>query len=330
MINKAELARLIEQSEREHQFSGAVLVVQDGEVLFERAYGFASNQLGVANSLDTKFHIASLSKMFIAMAAMILTERGQLKLDQKPSAYLSELSTLDDGITLHHLLSHTSGIHDVYEVPDLRFEMQRLKHEQGSLLTYLAKLPQDFAPGEKWSYSSSGYLLVGYIMERVTGLAYRDLMRRYVLDPLGMADTGLDNPHIVNPGRAYGHEVKDGKLFNAENDRLSDFEGPGELYSTVRDLKKWCDALFTAPLVSPQTLALTLTPYIEAFPPYHYGYGWFVAPRFRMHGGGTEGFLSHLKQYPAQKVSVIQLFNSDHEGTQAIISAIETLILGQD
>jgi CubicO group peptidase (beta-lactamase class C family) len=268
--------------------------------------------------------------MFIAMAAMILTEREQLKLDQKPSAYLSELSALDDGITLHHLLSHTSGIHDVYEVPDLRFEMQRLKHEQGSLLTYLAKLPQDFAPGEKWSYSSSGYLLMGYIMERVTGLAYRDLMRRYVLDPLGMADTGLDNPHIVNPGRAYGHEVTDGKILNAENDRLSDFDGPGELYSTVRDLKKWCDAIFTAPLVSPQTLALTLTPYTEAFPPYHYGYGWFVAPRFRMHGGGTQGFLSHLKQYPAQKVSVIQLFNSDHEGAQTIISAIEPLILGQD
>lgn len=330
MINKAELARLIEQIESEHQFSGAVLVAQDGEVLFERAYGFASSQLGVANTLDTKFHIASLSKMFIAMAALILTERGQLKLDQKPAAYLSELSALDDGITLHHLLSHTSGIHDVYDVPDLRFEMRRLKHEQGSLLTYLAKLPQDFAPGAKWSYSSSGYLLMGYIMERLTGLAYRDVMRRYVLDPLGMADTGLDNPHVVNPGRAYGHAVKDGKIVNAENDELSDFDGPGELYSTVRDLKKWCDALFPGLLVSPQTLALAFTPYAEAFPPYHYGYGWFVAPRFRMHGGGTEGFRSHLKQYPAQKVSVIQLFNSDHEDTRAIISAIETLILGQD
>ena len=99
MINKAELARLVEQIESEHQFSGAVLIVQDGEVLFERAYGFASTQLGVANTLDTKFHIASLSKMFIAMAAMILTERGQLKLDQKPAAYLPELSTLDEGIT---------------------------------------------------------------------------------------------------------------------------------------------------------------------------------------------------------------------------------------
>src|SRR5690242_9394012 len=146
MINKAALGRLIEQIESAHQFSGAVLIVQDGEVLFERAYGFASTQLGVANTLDTKFHIASLSKMFIAMAALILTERGQLQLDQKPAAYLSELSILDDGITLHHLLSHTSGIHDVYDVPDLRFEMQRLKHEEGSLLTYLAQLPQDFAP----------------------------------------------------------------------------------------------------------------------------------------------------------------------------------------
>ena len=329
MMSKEELALVFEQLEKEHSFSGTILVSQDGEVLFEKAYGFASRQLNVPNVLETKFHIASVTKMFIAMVALRLSEQGLIELHEKPAVYVPELAALDKDITLHHLLSHTSGLQDIYDVPHLRFEMSKLKNEQGNLLSYLVKLPQVFRPGEGWGYSSTGYILMGYLMERVTGLSFAELMKRSVLTPLSMMNTGLDVPRRINAGRAYGHAVENGQLVNADNDKLSIFEeAPGELYSTVQDLKKWCDAMFDCPLVSPQTLQLMFTPYGQVAPSLHYGYGWFLAPRFRMHGGGTPGFLSRVRQYPEQKVSLILLFNSDHMNTETIFSAVEPLIVG--
>jgi len=328
MMSKKELEFVFEQLEKDHIFSGTILISQGGEVLFEKAYGFASRQLNVPNVLETKFHIASVTKMFIAMAALMLSEQGLIELHEKPAAYLPELAALDKDITLHHLLSHTSGLQDIYEVQNLRFEMNKLKIEQGDLLSYLVKQPQLFRPGEGWGYSSTGFILMGYLMEKVTGLSFAELMKRSVLTPLSMTNTGLDLPRRINAGRAYGHAVENGQLVNADNDELSEFEAPGELYSTVQDLKKWCDAMFDCPLVSPQTLTLMFTPYGQVAPSLHYGYGWFLAPRFRMHGGGTPGFLSQMRQYPEQKVSIILLFNSDQTSTETILSAVEPLIVG--
>lgn len=329
MVNKEALAQVFDQAEADQSFSGAVLIAQAGEVIFEKAYGFASRQLNVPNVIETKFHIASMTKMFIAMAALILFEQQRIDLHQKPAAYLPELAALDKDITIHHLLSHTSGIQDIYDVQNLKYEMSKLRNDQGSLLSYLVKLPQTFRPGEGWSYSSTNYILMGYLMEQVTGLSFSDLMNHYVLTPLSMANTGHDRPRLINPGRAYGHTVEHGQLVNAENDRLSDFsDAPGELYSTAPDLKKWCDAMFGCPLVAPQTLQLMLTPYGKVDESLSYGYGWFLAPRLRMHGGGTPGFLSRIRQYPEQQVSVILLSNSDNLRMEPIASAIDPLILG--
>src|SRR5215467_3429489 len=245
MRRNKELALLLEQLEHDYHCSGTLLVSQDEATLFEQAYGFASRQLNVPNRLETKFHIASVTKMFIAMAALILLEQGRISLHEKPCRYLPELAALDQDITIHHLLSHTSGLEDIYEVPNLVFEMYKLKNEGGDLLSYLVKLPQVFRPGEGWSYSSTGYILMGYLMEKVTGLSFEQLMKHYVLTALSMTNTGLDLPRRINSGRAYGHIVEHGQVLNADNDKLSMFEeAPGELYSTVGDLKKWCDAMF--------------------------------------------------------------------------------------
>jgi CubicO group peptidase (beta-lactamase class C family) len=326
-VDQAELALVFDQLDGEHGLSGAVLVSRGGEVLFEKAYGFASRQLHVPNTLDTRFHIASVSKMFIAMAALILYEQGRIDLQARPAAYMPELGALDEHITLHHLLSHTSGLRDIYDVPHLRFEMSKLKIEQGDFLTYLEQQPQLFAPGQGWSYSSTGYILLGFIMQRVTGLAFSDVMQRSVLAPLSLANMGLDLPRKINSGRAYGHTVEDGQVVNADNDELSEIDAPGELYATVGDLKRWCDAMFECPLVAPQTLARMFTPHAEVEAGMHYGYGWFLAPRFRMHGGGTPGFVSQIRQYLKQEVSVILLFNADHVGPKAIIDVVEPLIM---
>jgi CubicO group peptidase (beta-lactamase class C family) len=173
---------------------------------------------------------------------------------------------------------------------------------------------------------------MGYLMEKVTGLSFDALMKRHVLTPLGMTNTGLDLPRRINPGRAYGHTLANGEVVHAENDRLSIFEeAPGELYSTVQDLNKWCNAMFDCPLLSPQTLQLMFTPHGQGTAwgrSWQYGYGWFLASGFRMHGGGTPGFSSLIRQYPAQKVSIIVLLNSDHMEPYTIVKAVEPLIVG--
>jgi CubicO group peptidase (beta-lactamase class C family) len=251
MLSKTTLALALEQLAHEHPFSGAILVAQGGEVLFEQAYGFASQQLRVPNALDTRFHIASMTKMFTAMTALILSEQGRLDLHEKPAAYLPELAALDQNITLHHLLSHTSGVGDIYEVPNLPLEMLKLKAEHSDLLPYLLNLPPAFRPGEGWGYSSTNFILLGYLMQNVTGVAsFDELLRHHVLAPLSMNNTGHDRPRQITQGRAAGHAVEDGQLVNADNDDLSAFEQvPGECYSTVHDLKRWGDALFDCPLV---------------------------------------------------------------------------------
>jgi CubicO group peptidase (beta-lactamase class C family) len=328
-MNGHELASLFAQLDEAHRFSGTVLVAQDGDVVFARAYGLASRQLGIANTLDTKFAIASLTKMFTAMAALVLAEQGRIELRERPAAYVPELAGLDGGITLHHLLSHTAGLRDVYDVPHLEFEVSKLRHEGGNLLAYLAAQPQVFRPGEGWGYSSTGYLLLSYVLERVMGTTFADLLTRHVLAPLSLTSTGLDRPRRINPGRASGHAVEDGQVVNADNDELSPFaEAPGELYSTARDLKRWCDAMFDCPLVAPRTLALMFTPHGLVAPSLHYGYGWFLAPRFRTHGGGTPGFVSRIRQYPEQKVSIVLLFNATHVDPDAVLGAIDPLVVG--
>lgn len=328
MISSTELERAIDGIDQDQNINGALLVAQEGAVVFEKAYGFASKQLNVANTLDTKFHIASLTKMFVAMAALILFEQGRIDLQAQPATYVPEMKALDKRITLHHLLSHTSGLQEIYDVPNLRFEMAKLKHEHGDFLAFLLNLPQLFDPGERWSYSTTGFILMGYLMERVTELPYAELLQQYLFSPLSIEHTGVDRPRRINAGRASGHTEENGHMVNADNDRLSEIDAPGELYSTVHDLKRWCDAIFDCTLVSPETQQRMFTPYAQVEPSLHYGYGWFLSPQCHWHGGATEGFISRIRLYPEQKASVIILLNSDHVSPETLSGAIEPLILG--
>jgi CubicO group peptidase (beta-lactamase class C family) len=256
-----------------------------------------------------------------------VVEDGRIALEDRPATHVPALSSLDERITLHHLLSHTSGLGDVYEVPNKHFEARKAKNDGMDLLGYLATQPQTFGPGERWAYSSTGYLMIAYVLEQVTGTTFETLLRDLVLTPLAMIDTGVDRPRRVNPGRAYGHTIIDGQFANAGNDALSPFdEGPGELYSTVGDLKLWCDAMFACPLVSADTLALMFTPHAGIDAERSYGYGWFLAPPMRFHGGGTPGFLSRITQYPEQELSLVLLVNANHIDPDPILEQMASLL----
>lgn len=325
---EARLGRMFEELERDRAFSGAVLVSQAGETVFEGAFGFASRQLNVRNTIETRFHIASLTKMFVAMAALTLVEDGRIRLDQRPATYLPALGSLNESITLHHLLSHTSGIADVYDdVPNAPFEALKARNEGKDLLTYLTSQPQKFHPGGGWSYSSTGYLLVGYVLEQVAQATFETVLRDRVLAPLAMTNTGVDRPVRINRGRAYGHTFSDGHLVNAGNDALTPFDaGPGELYSTVGDLQLWCDSLFSSPPVSPDTLQLMFDAHARVDAARSYGYGWFLEPSRRTHGGHTPGFFARITQVTEQQLSLILLMNATHIGPDPIIEQMASLV----
>lgn len=323
------IEEIIEHYGREHLLSGNVFISKEGKEIFSQSYGQASMQLNVPNGIDTKFHIASVTKMFIAAAALKLYEQGRIDLDQHPGAYVEKFKGLHPDITIHHLLSHSSGMQDIYAVPDLRLEMSRWKAENRDFIDYLLQLEQQFRPGERWAYSSTGFIMLGYILEALTGMRYEEVLDAWFFSPLQMRSTGLDHPRHINPGRAYGHTLENGTLRNADNDKLSDVDAPGELFSTVRDLDRWCEALFSGELLKQETMERMFTPYYATSfdPDLGYGYGWFLRPDVRLIGGGTPGFRSEIWHDPAHGLRVIMLWNYEKVDSHQLFHRIRPVLL---
>jgi CubicO group peptidase (beta-lactamase class C family) len=314
--------------------SGAIRVSRNGEVLLDRAFGRASVQLGVDNRAMTRFHIASVTKMFVSAAVVRLVGDGRLSLQAHPGAYMPALSAIDQRITLHHLLSHTSGVTDVYDAPDLRLEMMKLRASGGRLLDYLLALPPAFEPGARWGYSTTGFLLLAYVLEQVTGSSFDELVGDIFLRPLGMQDTGPDDPYRVNPGRAIGQIGRDGMWRNADNDALAGIEGPREFYSTVADLDRWGAGIFNGEVLSDAGMALTFTPHAQVGPgsdfdpSLSYGYGWFLGRTYRWIGGMTAGFRAAVWQYPAERLNVVMLWNNERIDSQRLFRTLRPVLLG--
>lgn len=325
---KNEIEVIVDRYHQEHPLSGVLLITSNGEVLFEKAYGKASVQLDVSNTIETKFHIASVTKMFIAAAAVKFHEQGIMNLHVHPGMYIDKLHHLHPNMSIHHFISHTSGLSDIYALSNLRYVVSAINEEQSDFLEYLSRLDPLFEPGAGWRYSSTGFILTGYILEKVSGQSFGEMLQELFFDPLQMTSTGLDNPRKINENRAYGHTVVDGELRNADNDRLVDANAPGELYSTVHDLNRWCDAILGGTMLSEEAKQLIFTPYaaVDFAPELGYGYGWFLGDNFRLIGGGTPGFRSEIWQFPEQQTNVIMLWNNEKVDSHHLFRTIKDLL----
>jgi CubicO group peptidase (beta-lactamase class C family) len=318
--------------DRRDTLSGAIRISNAGKPVFERAFGQASRQLGVANTLATRFHIASMTKMLIAAAVVRLVGEGALSLAAHPAVYLPALKALDRRITLHHLLSHTSGVADVYDNDALRAEMAGLVARGGSFREYLVALPQTFPPGDRWAYSTTGFLLLAFVLEAVAGAPFGQVIGEMFLTPLGMENTGPDDPYRVNPGRALGHVSTSDGWRNAQNDRLVEVDGPREFYSTVGDLDRWAVALLDGKVLNEAGRAMSFTAHAHIGPDsgfdpsWNYGYGWFLGEDYRFIGGMTEGFVSAMWQYPDERLSVTMLWNNESVNSFRLLGALRPLL----
>jgi CubicO group peptidase (beta-lactamase class C family) len=295
----------------------AVLVAQNGEVLFEHGYGLASLEHQVPVTPETKFRIGSITKQFTASAILKLQEEGKLSVTNTLSQYLPDYPRGDE-VTLRHLLTHTSGIHSCTSKPDflktVTVGVEPLEHIRSFMND-----PYDFDPGQKWAYNNSGFFLLGYIIGKVSGQSYGEYLHRTLFEPLDLNDSGVHEPTAILPHEATGYSIENGRLIKALDWDMSRAGGAGALYSTVRDLYRWNEAIFNGKILSASSLKDAFTPVItaedDASQPKEtgYGYGWAIRTWRGLkeigHGGGLNGFASYLFRLPKENFTVVVLAN---------------------
>ncbi len=323
--NQDGAARRMDQFLSARDFSGVVLVARDGRVLFQKAYGFANREHSVPNKLETKFRVGSVTKSFTAMAAMILVERGKLRVTDPVCNYIDNCPKAWGRVTLQHLLTHTSGIPNFTYFPD-NDKYERLPMTPLETIARFRDLPLEFVPGERFSYDDTGYFLLGYIIERASGARYEDFLRKNIYEPLGMLDSGYDHPWIILKDRASGYARKDGQTVNAMLMEMDTPFGGGSMYSTVEDLLRWDQALYTEKLASRKSLDQVFTPFQGSYVPaqpwqrglysrHRWGYGCWITKWFGHDlvwiPGFIHGFVAAILRYPEDRTVVIVLENME-------------------
>lgn len=323
----SKLAAYMDAQVEVKHFSGAVLVERDGKPLLRKAYGKANLEHDVPNTPETRFRLGSITKSFTAMAIMVLQEQGKLNVEDPVSKQLPATPEAWKDVTIRHLLTHTSGIPSFTSFPD-NAKRKRERTTVHQMIERFRDLPLEFAPGERFEYSNSGYFLLGAIIERASGKSYEAFLQEAVLDPLGLKDTGYDHHETVLPRRASGYEIgPDGKPRNSDFIDMSVPFSAGALYSTVDDLARWSDAFDTKKLVSTEAHEAIATPFKD-----NYAYGWTVSERNGHkrigHGGGIDGFVTTLDRYPDDKLRIVVLSNLGNTNPGAIGAALAAIVFG--
>lgn len=288
-------------------FMGTVLVARNGEPVFVKSYGWANAEWDIPNARDTKYRLGSITKQFTAVAILQLVEQGKLKLDDPVSKYFEAPASWAP-ITIRHLLTHTSGIPSYTSLPGFMNSKVMLSMLPAEIVNLSRDLPLEFKPGERHVYNNTGYVFLGHILERVADMKYEDYLRKHVLDPAGMKDTGYDTFTKVIKRRATGYAGSVSKLRNSRYIDMSLPHAAGALYSTVEDLLRWDAALHGGKLIGAASLKQMTTPFKG-----NYGFGLVMdkvgARRRIAHGGGIFGFNTMLARYPDDKLTVIVLGN---------------------
>ncbi|MBK5291364.1 MAG: serine hydrolase [Acidobacteriia bacterium] len=311
---------------RLHKFMGSVLVARDGKVLVSKGYGSANLELDVPNTPQTKFRLGSITKQFVALATLQLEERGKLKVSDPVCQYLENCPEAWKPVTIHHLLSHTSGIWNFTSSPDYSKQWM-LPSRPAKTMEKFRDKPLEFEPGSKWSYSNSGYILLALVLEKASGVSYEEYMQRNIFEPAGMQDSGHDTYEAVLKHRASGYAERNGRLQNAPYHDMSIPIGGGDLYSTVEDMLRWDQALYSGKLAQPESIARLFTPVKN-----NYGYGWTVDQQFNRtrisHGGGINGFVTFISRYPQDKSLVVVLSNHMNANPGVVAGDLAAILFG--
>jgi len=325
---RQRLDTYLREYERLWPLSGTVLAARDGEVLLRRAYGCASHEHQVPNTVDTRFRIWSITKTFTAMAIMLLFERKLLRFDDSISLYIPGIDHLSN-ITVEQLLNHTSGLFNYTNVPAYNGRLNKVRLAREEVLPLFVNEPLAFEPGTSFSYNNSGYYLLGIIIENIAGLAYEAFVQDNLLQPLGMLNTGFDDNKRIIPNMSSAYNSTWDTYLSSEYMDMSSSFAAGSMYSTVDDLYLWDQALYAEQLVSDATKQLAFQS--RSF---SYGYGWFLDQPFGRkrihHGGAYRGHRSELHRYPDDRATVIVLTNYDFVPVHKLADTLARIMFGED
>jgi D-alanyl-D-alanine carboxypeptidase len=309
----------------EGEFSGAVLVAKNGQVVFSHAYGLADRERGILNTLRTRFRVGSMNKMFTAVAILQLVEAGKVELDAPLGKYLTDYPNRDvaSKVTIHELLTHTGGTGDIFG-PDFDAHRAELRTLADYVKLY-GKRGLEFEPGSRWAYSNYGFILLGRVIEKVTGQSYFDYVRQHIYRAAGMIRSGSLPEDQAVPDRSIGYMKPPGATAWAPNTDTLPYRGTsaGGGYSTVGDLARFADALLSHKLLSPDSTKLLTTGKVKAGPGAKYAYGFEDARDtdgngWVGHGGGAPGMNGDLRIYPKSGYVIAVLANIDPPAAQRI------------
>jgi CubicO group peptidase (beta-lactamase class C family) len=307
-----KLEAYLQASTKHAGFNGTVLVAKDGKILLEKGYGFRNAESKINHDENSVFQIGSVTKQFTATIIQKLQMEGKLSVKDKLSKYFPQYAYANK-ITLEDIIHHQSGIYNYTNDEDFMKNHITETLTQEAFWKMIKDKPLDFEPGTKFNYSNSGYQILGYVIEKVTGQPYEAVVRKYLFQPAQMNQSGFDFTHLNTAGKSVGYMAlnKQGNVLAPIVDSTVAFSA-GAIYSTVHDLYNWNTALNEGKLIPPEVLATSYIPFKEK-----YGYGFSIDSiydkRRISHGGGIHGFVSSLTYMPDDKVNVIMLSNNSYD-----------------
>jgi CubicO group peptidase (beta-lactamase class C family) len=309
------------------QFMGSVLVARGETVVLDKGYGFANLEWDIPNSPTTKFRLGSITKQFTAACILLLEERGKLKVDDPVKKYMPDAPAAWDKVTILNVLTHTSGIPSFTDFPDYE-STEAIPTTPEKLVARFRDKPLEFQPGEKWKYSNSGYVLLGYLIEKISGESYEKFVQENIFTPLGMKDSGYDSNSAIIRHRAAGYSPGPNGPQNTGFIHMSIPFAAGALYSTTEDLLRWEQGLFGGKVLSPAPLQKMTTPFQHD---YACGLGVRMVNGHKLieHGGGIEGFNTQLSYYTEDKLTVVVLGNLNGSAPNDIATKLAALAHGE-
>lgn len=304
---KARLDEVASSYTAGNAFMGSVLVASGNEILLDRGYGMADLGWDIPDAPDVKFRLGSLTKQFTATLVLLLQQDGKLRIDDRISKYLPGTPKSWQNITLLELLRHTSGIPDFTRDKDFATWSQSPRSVEEKL-AFFRDRPLHFEPGSSFEYSNSNYEVLGAVIEKVSGEAYGELLRKRIFMPLSMKDSGLDTDELILTKRAQGYKMEQEGLFLARSESMSVPWAAGAIYSTTGDLLRWERGLFSGKVLSEASLSAMTTPGKG-----NYGLGVYVSEQSGLkvikHSGRIEGFSTFLSYVPERRIAVVVLSN---------------------
>ena len=325
-VNK-RLDSLIEKAVKINRFNGSVLVSKNGGIVYEKAYGYQDVAQHIHNTANTIYQIGSTTKEFTAAVVLKLAEQHKLNLEDKLTKYFPGYKRGDE-ITIKHLLTHTSGIYEILR-DTLAVQESTVPRTTERMLSFFIDKPLYFDPGTQYSYCNSGYILLGLIIEKVTGQTYQAVVRDFILKPLKMKHTGFDFAGLKSKDKAMGHTSYTRKIHEESVpwDSTATFSA-GSLYSTVKDLYLWHKGLLNYKVYSKASLEEATTPYLEG-----YGLGCWIDTLYKKkivsHGGNILGFTGYFGRIQEEDVCVILLNNIYNHQIETIGLSIFAILYNQ-